>query len=255
MSAIVRVVNNETPVVVPAPTEKDPDRTVTRAARTIELAWNGEKWRLAPGDSEFVPIEAAIRSFGDPYLVDEPTNPSRSQEYDRIRTFWGVYADDMKLHHFPAVEVFSSKGEPLAMVLHDPTGETLKPVVSDVALDASASAITARLDAIEAENRSLREELQRRQLAAAEAASTAPMLALDGPMLPTRETPEELAGFDDLTIEEMTAQLAAKAHAAKAHAAKAVATAVESPANEPIEGSATPTDAPPAVDGKPLKRR
>ena len=203
-STIVRVQNNG-----PAP---------------LKLGWDGTTWVVKPAQSTFVPLEAAVLAFGDPYLRDEASNPSRSEEYRRIRIRYGVYSDLHKIDdyvdekgksvagHFPKVQVFTAEGEELPMLIHDPEGENLTPA-GETGLDASQDLIMSRLDAIERENTALRDELAKRSF---ERASAAVSIGDDGgPQLPAAVTVDGAADVDgaelsDADLAALTAELAAR---------------------------------------------
>lgn len=199
-------------------------RVVNDGDKPIKLGWNGEQWVIAPrGGQEFVPMEAAVLAFGDPYLTDTAEIASRSEEWNRIRVRYGIYADLHKIEDgwsdpekpektypslLPKVRVFTSQGEELPMLMHDPEGDIAKAkLASEATLDSTSDLILKRLDAIESENRALRDELSRRRLEAAQA----PTMGEDaGPVMPAEapvDHPDELDEFDGMSIEDMTAIL------------------------------------------------
>jgi hypothetical protein len=192
-------------------------RVENQDTKTLTLEWEGSRYVIKPGKSDFVPMACAVEYFGDPFLVDSGVDKSRTDAWNRIRVRYGIYSDmDRIATHLPKIAVYKSDGERLLMLMEDPDGDNVPGLPATASLDSGTQLLLDRMEAMERETAALRDELSRRSFESA----AAPVIPADGPVLPNRAAadaaditvPAELADeFDDLTIEEMTARINAAA--------------------------------------------
>ncbi len=142
----------------------------------------GKTHALAPGESRFLPWDAARRWCGDPFAVNVGQDKSthwRSGEVDRLSTLYGIYSnpwtsdepfevidefgpsslkphvyverEDGKFYHpyLPNLRVETADGQVLKTVIDDPEGDDITPAQQSTVTEAKAMS-------------ALREELERK---------------------------------------------------------------------------------------------
>jgi hypothetical protein len=110
--------------------------------------WNKDRYVVPAGGEAIVPYDAAVLWLGDPRAVDlnESKRP-RLVEYRRLRVRYGAYDDEERWEkNKPRLECHTLDGQRVLTVVDDPAGDYLNPEVTH-----------------EAENRFLRETMQRMQ--------------------------------------------------------------------------------------------
>lgn len=100
---------------------------------------DGQPYRIAPGGSAIVPVEAMWHWCGRPHLVDRPpTRLDRKGEVSRLKVLYGAaFPDPPELggateeekweRNKPLLEVYDLSGERIVTVLDDPEGRHLTP--------------------------------------------------------------------------------------------------------------------------------
>lgn len=105
------------------------------------LGFDGKEYTVQRGKKVWVPFWAAVNSFGDPRsgpavtVIREPGSgatlgwiPDRRSEVARLRILYGLHADNAQTFDdisIPRVKVTDVNDEPVLMVVHDPTGDTV----------------------------------------------------------------------------------------------------------------------------------
>lgn len=120
-------------------------------------------FRFAPGQSHFVPWEAAVQWLGDPNAADTPQLPLRTLTVARLRTLYGVYNREVKDRYeqfvtdggtvgFPKLKVYDAQGVEVPMLLDYEFGD-LKPKLPDTPIDQAQvmAALQAQLEALQAQ--------------------------------------------------------------------------------------------------------
>lgn len=135
--SLIRIINNEPPT-----------------GRTYRFAFNSQRWTLKPGQQNYLPFDAVIRSMGDPRSAPEPTKvigqggrstiiPSRTQELQRLSVLYGVYGETIDsvdgdsgktlLDMIPNVTGFNMEdSEEITFPYMDPTCSNQEPDADDI---------------------------------------------------------------------------------------------------------------------------
>lgn len=122
---------------VPPPEPGDFVRVVNQGSVPFVLTYDSRKYILRPQLDSFIPFEAACLYFGDPRSVDTSRSvrnsqgvvqwvPDRRGEINRLRLRYNNNigpGDEISGH--PNVAVYDMGGQPISMVVHDPTGENV----------------------------------------------------------------------------------------------------------------------------------
>lgn len=112
---------------------------VVRIRNLMDKEWTGmynsQTYRMSPGGECIAPYIAVCNWFGHPEAVDiGPRERYRTDEYARLRVFYGVYDDEDKWDELtPKVEVYDLDGNRIITVIDDPSGSALTPAQSTVA--------------------------------------------------------------------------------------------------------------------------
>lgn len=112
---------------------------VVRIRNLMDREWsamyNSQTYRMGPGGETIAPYIAVCNWFGHPEAVDMgPRERYRTDEYARLRVFYGVYDDEDKWDELtPKVEVYDLDGNRITTVIDDPSGSALTPAQSTVA--------------------------------------------------------------------------------------------------------------------------
>jgi hypothetical protein len=139
-------------------------------------AFNGRPYRIPANGQLMVDFDAMCLWLGHPDANDfDPRNRVRLAEYERIRSRYGIDAralelsldkipfdsDDLFRAMRPKLECFNMAGDRVLTVADDPDGDLLVPDTSEATSEIGL--LTARLQAMEVEQRNLRQQLASQQ--------------------------------------------------------------------------------------------
>lgn len=101
---------------------------------TFKQDYANRRYTIEPGASRGVPYHGMVLWCGDPRSMDVPNDPKRrfrTDEFKRLRIFYGVY-DDMTQWEarIPKLGVESLTGQVITTVLEDPDGLQTKPNIT-----------------------------------------------------------------------------------------------------------------------------
>lgn len=111
---------------------------VCRILNLMDREWTGmynsQSYKMPPGGETIAPYIAVCNWFGHPDAVDVgPRERYRTDEYARLRVFYGVYDDEDRWDELtPKVEVYDLEGNRIITVIDDPSGAHLSPTQTTV---------------------------------------------------------------------------------------------------------------------------
>lgn len=177
---------------------------------TFTDMFNGQPFSIPPGGDEFIDFDAMCLWLGHPEANNnDPRNRVRVAEYQRLRTRYGVSAQELQLNMNgqqvdtnelfdqmrPKLEVYDTQGKPIITVADDPDGTllTAKPETAP-----SQELILSRMQQMEQEMAALRSELAQRERTAASLNDAQPIDA-DRPTAPPPNTTLNIPGAITVT--------------------------------------------------------
>lgn len=145
-------------------------RLVNKSDKPFDFHQNNKKRVIAPRGDTIVPFHVATTLFGDPGIRDEAPRNERTNQYNKVRSYFGyclgMMSDDEWEARRPQIEVWDLETDSrVFMIFDDPTGE----LGSGISLTS-----TPQEDQIAALTATLARQQQLLEALLAERASTAP---------------------------------------------------------------------------------